>query len=110
MDQDYKVLAQFAPFATTDTDLYSVPAGTQAVVSTLAVANRSASVAGAYRIAVVPSGETLENKHYIAYDVTVDAKDTALLTIGLTLGPLDKLIVRASTADFTFNLFGVEFS
>jgi hypothetical protein len=110
MNQDYKVLSQISPFATTDTDLYTAPAGTQAVISTLVIANRSASNSGTYRIAVIPAGDELDTEHYIAYNVVVDPKDSALLTIGITLGALDTIVVQASTADFTFNLFGVEFS
>ena len=110
MDQDYKVLAQSAPLATTDTDLYIAPSGTQTVISSITVANRSGSTVGSYRIAVVPSGETLGNLHYIAFDIAIDAKDSATITLGITLGSADKLVVRASSGDFSFNVFGVEFS
>jgi len=37
MSATYKVLGQSAPAATTNADLYPVPASTQAVCSTLAV-------------------------------------------------------------------------
>lgn len=110
MDQDYKVLAQSSPLATTDTDLYVSPSGTQTVISSITVANRAASTVATYRIAVVPAGGSLEDLHYIVYDVTLDAKDSAVLTLGITLGPADKVIVRASTGDFSFNIFGVQFS
>jgi hypothetical protein len=60
MATTYKVLGQVAPGATTDTTLYTVPAGTEAVVSTLIVANR-ASTAATYRIAIRPNAATLAN-------------------------------------------------
>ena len=103
----YKVLGQSAPSATTNTNLYTVPAATSAVVSTLVVANRSASVA-TYRIAIRPAGATLANQHYIAFDITVGAGDSTTLTLGITLAATDVITVYASTANLSFNAFGSE--
>jgi hypothetical protein len=105
----YKVLAQSAPSATTNTDVYTVGAGKQAIVSTITVANRSAT-ARTYRIAIRPAGATLANQHYIAYDVTVGASDTTPLTLGVTLTATDVITVYASTADLSFGIFGSEIS
>ena len=105
----YKVLAQSAPSATTNTDVYTVGSGKQAIVSTLSIANRGTTSA-TYRIAVRPAGATLANQHYIAYDATIAPNDGILLTIGITLATTDVVTVRASTADLTFNLFGSEIS
>jgi hypothetical protein len=106
---EYKVLAQSAPAATTDTDIYTVGSGKQAVVSTITVANRSAS-AITYRIAVRPAGATLANEHYLAYDVALAANDTTALTLGITLTATDVVTVYASTADLSFGIFGSEIS
>jgi hypothetical protein len=103
----YKVLGQIAPSATTATTLYTAPAATQAVVSTIVVANRAATGA-TYRIAVRPGGATLANEHYIAYDVTVGGSDSTTITLGITLGATDVITVYASTANTSFNLFGSE--
>ena len=107
MPTAYKVLGQVAPSATTATALYTVPAATEAVISTVVVANRSASDV-TYRISVRPDGETLANKHYIAYDVTVGASDSTTITLGITMNATDVLEVYASTADLSFNAFGSE--
>ena len=109
MAYTYKVLGQSAPAATTDTNVYTVGAGKQAIVSTLSIANRGTASA-TYRIAIRPAGATLANTHYIAYDSTVAPNDGILLTIGITLAATDVVTVRASTADLTFNLFGSEIS
>ena len=109
MAYTYKVLAQSAPSATTNTDIYTVGSGKQAIVSTITIANRSAATE-TYRIAIRPAGTTLANQHYIAYDAAILANDSILLTIGLTLAATDVVTVRASTADLTFNLFGSEIS
>jgi hypothetical protein len=109
MAYTYKVLAQSAPSATTNTDVYTVGSGKQAIVSTITVANRSAT-ARTYRIAIRPAGATLANQHYIAYDVTVGASDTTPLTLGVTLTATDVITVYASTADLSFGIFGSEIS
>jgi hypothetical protein len=107
MPTTYKVLGQVAPSATTATTAYTVPSSTQTVVSTVIVANRSAS-AITYRIAVRPDAETLASKHYIAYDVPLAANDSVALTLGLTLGDTDVVTVYASSADTSFSLYGSE--
>ena len=103
----YKILGQAAPNATTNTDVYTVPANTQAIVSTLVITNRSGTDA-TYRIAARPAGATIADEHYIAYDVTVGASDSTGLTIGVTLNATDVLTVYASTADLSFSIFGSE--
>jgi hypothetical protein len=107
MATSYKVLAQLAPSATTDTTLYTVPSATETVISTLVIANRAASDA-TYDIAIRPDGATLANQHYIAKSVTVGASDSTTLTLGLTLDAADVITVRASTADLSFSVFGSE--
>jgi hypothetical protein len=107
MAQAYKVLAQSAPAATTNTDMYTVGAGLQIVASTVTICNRAA-VAATYRIAVRNGGATLANLHYIAYDATVAANDTIALTLGLTLQASDVITVYASSASLSFNIFGCE--
>ncbi len=107
MARSYKVLGQNNPAATTDTTLYTVPAGTQSVLSTISICNIAATAA-TYTIAIRPAGEALANKHYVAYNSSVPANDTAVLTLGLTMNATDILTVQASTASVTFGVFGSE--
>lgn len=107
MPQVFKVLGQNAPAGSADIDLYTVPASTSAVISTLVIANRAGGQA-TYRIAVRPAGAPLENKHYIAYDAVVNANDSTCLTLGLTLAATDVLTVRGSSANLSFTAFGSE--
>lgn len=107
MPTNYKVLGQSNPAATTATTLYTVPASTQAVISTIVVANLTATNA-TFRIAVRVNGATLANSQYVAYDVTVGASDSTALTLGITLGAADVVTVYASTANVTFTAFGSE--
>lgn len=105
----YKVLGQSAPSATTDTTLYTVPAATNTVVSSIVIANRDATAA-TFRIAIRPGGASLANQHYIAFDVTVGASDSTVLTLGLTLAATDVITVRASSANLSFSAYGSELS
>ena len=105
----YKVLGQSAPSATTNTDVYTVGSGKQAVISTITIANRDAAAA-TYRIAIRPAGATLANQHYIAYDAGVPANDTIALTIGISMEATDVLTVYASTANLSIGVFGSEIS
>jgi glucose-6-phosphate dehydrogenase assembly protein OpcA len=109
MATNYKVLGQSAPSATTATTLYTVPSATEAVVSSIVIANRDASSA-TYRIAIRPDGATLANEHYIAYDVTVGASDSTVLTLGITLDAADVVTIYASTANLSFSAYGSEIS
>lgn len=105
----YKVLAQSAPSATTNTDVYTVGAGKQATISTITIANRAAS-STTYRIAIRVAGSALSNEEYIAYDVVIAANDTSALTLGITLGAADVVTVYAGSANLSFNIFGTEIS
>jgi hypothetical protein len=103
----YKVLGQSAPAAATNTNLYTVPALTSAVISTIVVASRLGSAA-AFRIAIRPGGAAIADQHYIAYDVTVGAGDSTTITLGITLAATDIITVYASNANLSFNVFGSE--
>jgi hypothetical protein len=107
MPTTYKVLGQVNPSATTLTTLYTVPAASSAIISTMTIANLAATSA-TFRVAVRVAGAAIENKQYIAYDVTVAALDTLTLTLGVTLAATDVLSVYASTANMVFQAYGVE--
>jgi hypothetical protein len=105
----YKVLGQNSPTANTLTTVYTVPALTSAVLSTVTVCNQS-SVGATFRLAVRPSGESIAAKHYINYDTPVPANDTVSLTLGITLAATDVLSANANTSTLSFNVFGSEIS
>ena len=107
MATTYKVLGQVQPSANTQTTAYTVPASTQAVISTVTVCNFG-DVASTFRIAVQPAGASLINKHYIVFDTAVAPEDTVTLTLGITLGATDVLSVQSYSGLVSFNLFGSE--
>lgn len=109
MATTYKVLAQSNPSATTNTDIYTVPSATSAVISTIVICNQTSSTA-TYNIAVRKAGATLTAAQYIAYQVTVGASDSTALTLGITMATTDVLTVYSSTSTLSFTAFGSEIS
>lgn len=108
MATTYKVLGQAAPADTNNADLYTVPAATQAVVSTINVANVTASAA-TFSIYVRVAGAAAGNENAIAKDVTLAANSIYSATQGITLGATDVVTVQSGTADaLTFSMFGSE--
>lgn len=106
-----KVLGQAAPAATTETDLYIVASSStgvnQAVSSSVVICNRGGA-AGTFRVSVSVAGGATVNKDYLFYDVSVAKNTTYVATLGATLGSSDVVRVYASSANFSFSLFGVE--
>jgi len=109
MTTTYKVLGTSNPAATTATTLYTVPAATSTIVSTITICNQTSSPA-AFRIAIRPAGVTLAANHYVAYDTAIPANDTIALTMGITLATTDVITVYASSTTLSFLAFGTEIS
>jgi hypothetical protein len=107
MATTYKVLGQSAPLATTETDLYTVPALTSTIASSIIVCNRGATQA-TFRVSIAVNGGATGNKDYIYYDLLIAGNDTFIATIGVTLATTDKVKVYASSANFSFSLYGSE--
>lgn len=106
MANTYKVLGQSFPAATTNTDLYTVPASTSAVASTLVVCNTGAGTT--FRVAVRQGGAALTTAQYIVYDNYVNSNDSVFLTLGISLATTDVVTVYSGANTLTYNLFGTE--
>jgi len=104
--ETYKVIAQSNPSAAALTDIYTVPALTQAVISTIIVANRGN--ANTFRIAIAVAGTPDAYEQYIAYDAEISKNGVQEFTIGATLGAGDKIRVYTPTAGISVNVFGTE--
>lgn len=103
----YKILGQSSPAAATSTDLYTVPASTETIVSSLVVCNR-ASTSATYRLSVSSDGAVLADSQYLVYDANINGNETVALTLGITINATDKIRVYSSTTNLTFNAFGSE--
>lgn len=109
MADTLKILGQAGLSATTNTDVYTVPSGKSATLSTITVCNRDSS-ACTFRIQVAIAGAASTAAQYIFYDQPLDAYSTYSITIGITLATTD--VVRAYTSGslVSVNIFGVEVS
>lgn len=104
---NYKVLGQVAPSASVATTLYTVPVDTQAIISSITVANRG-TAAERFRVAVRPDGASLSNEHYVAYDILLNVYSTVALTLGITGDASDVVTVESDGGNLTFAAFGTE--
>ena len=108
MAEIYKILGQVAPNANTVSNVYTVPAATSAVVSSIVIVNRNNAANCTYRVAAQQAGAALANQHYIAYDAPIAALDTVALSLGITLGNTDVISVYSANANLSFSVFGTE--
>lgn len=109
MIEALKILGQAAPAATTLTDLYTVPASTSAVASTIAVCNQNATKIK-FRVSVAVAGAADVVKQYLFHDVELLAHSSFTATVGITLATTDVVRIYSDTASVSFNLFGTEVS
>lgn len=107
MAESYKILAQSSPLATTSTDVYTVPAATSTVISTVTICNRGTSTIK-FRMSVAIAGAVLANTQYTHYDVSVPANDTLALVMGITLAATDVIRIYTDLATISVNVFGGE--
>ena len=109
MTTTYKVLGQVAPLATTETDVYTVPAATQVVLSTVHVCNRG-NTDTTFRLSLSVNGSATATKDFLAYDAALPANDFVALTLGLTLDTADVVRIYAGNNNITVAVFGAELS
>jgi hypothetical protein len=103
----YKILGQINPTANTQTTLYTAPASNQTVVSTVIICNQSA-VAGTFKLALIPSGQSLSTSRYISFDTQAPSNDSVMLTLGLTMASGDSIVANVSSSNFSVSAYGSE--
>lgn len=106
----YKVLGQSAPTAATLTTLYTVPALTSTIVSSLVSTNLNGTTPDVINVAVRPAGASITNSMYITYSVTVPPYSNYVIQFGLTLATTDVVSVYSLNGTTSFSLFGSELS
>lgn len=89
--------------------LYTVPANTQAVISTIAICN-TASAAATYRIGFDDTEGTPGASEWLVYDSSVSANDTTFLSVGIALEATKNIRVSSSADTVTFQAFVSELS
>lgn len=103
-----KTLGQSKPAAATDNTLYTVPALTDAVVSSIVVAE-TAGAATTFRICTDSGGSTSTAVgKALAWDVAIPANSIVTLTLGITLAAASTLLARSLSGSCTFTAYGQE--
>jgi len=102
-----KVLGQHVPSAAATDLMYTVPASTQAVVSSIVCCN-TASTEDKISIAVVESGDTIAPKNLLYYQLPITGENTFTSTIGITMNTGDMLYVYSLYGNVAFSAFGQE--
>jgi hypothetical protein len=112
MPTTYKTLGQVQSTGTIGTydRLYTVPASTSSVVSSIVICNQTAS-AQYFRLACASSSATVTAKEFISFGTLVPANDTIPLVIGVTLdSTIRHLMCSSTSASVSFSAFGAETS
>lgn len=103
-----KTLGRQNPAANTDATLYTVPASTDTVVSSIVVTETGGATA-TFRICTDAGGSTASAAaRAVAWDVTLAANGVQVFALGLTLAAASTIVVKASTANVVFSAFGQE--
>ena len=88
---------------TTYATLYAVPAGKEAIISSIVICNTGAQ--GTYRIGITTSETDPNAAQWLAYDVVVAANTTTALKLGVALDSGKYLRVSSSANTITFSAF-----
>lgn len=113
MPNTYKILGQVNPSANTQSNVYVVPAATEAVVNSIIIANQGTSNVS-YSVMVMPLAEfaapASNGKYFLIRGSSMPGGDTATLTLSLTLPAGAVLAANTSSGNLSFSAFGVEIS
>jgi hypothetical protein len=92
------------------TQLYVVPSGNSAIVSTVSISNLT-STAAQYRIGITDVANAAPAiSEMLVYDATVAGNDTVTLSLGVTLAAGKEILVMANSPEISFAAFGSEIS
>ena len=112
MAQTYKRLGAINPSANTQTNVYVVPAATEAVISTITVCNQAATNAS-FSIAMMTASQfnaSAPAATFLIRGAVVPAADTLVLTMGLTANAGSVFVANTNSANISFGAFGSEIS
>ena len=89
--------------------LYTTPAATEAVISSLVITNQSSS-AITVRIGLDTTAGTPGASEFLVYDAAIAGNDTVALTLGVTLDAEKYIRVSSSADTCNFSAFLTEIS
>ena len=109
MTETLQVLGQLNPPASTLTPLYTCGSALGAAASSISVCNQDI-VPVLFNVSVAVGGAADTPAQYLYYQLSLDTNDTFIATVGITLALNDVVRVWASSANVSFQLFGVQVS
>lgn len=89
---------------TTYATLYTTPAATQAVISSIVICNQSSS-AITFRIGLDTAAGTPSASEFLVYDAAIAGNDTIALTLGVTLDASKYIRISSSANTCSFSAF-----
>jgi hypothetical protein len=106
----YKILAQNQFVNQVTTNVYTVPANTSAIISTITVCNTGVAVTGGFYLYVRIGGTSQGFLQTLVPFGTVAPLETLVLKLGITLAATDVITITSTTtsANLTISLFGSE--
>lgn len=94
--------------ATTNTDVYTAPASTQAVASSVSVCNRTAGNL-TFRLSHLDAATGAPaNEDYFVYDQTILANSSQFFQLGITMAATDTISAYASNTGISVIVWGSE--
>lgn len=110
MAQSFKRLGAINPTANTQTNVYVVPAATEAVISTITICNQSVANVS-YSLMLMNASEyaaAAPTATFLVRGATVPAADSIILTIGITANAGAILAANTNNTSVSFSAFGSE--
>lgn len=101
------ITKQARPAAATTVAIYTVPAATRTLVSSILIANDD-SASATYRVTHAIAGAADAVGQRLAPDLAIPPNSVDGLTIGGTLNATDVIRVQSSTGNVNFFLYGIE--
>lgn len=102
-----KNLGQSLPAASTLTALYTAPAATSTVISSVVICNQGAGTAK-FRVSHSIAGAADALAQYLYRDTELAPGKTYVATLGITMATTDILKVQSDTGQCSFNAYGQE--
>ena len=110
MPQTFKRLGAINPSGNTQTNVYVVPAATEAVVSTVTICNQASTNASYSLIVMLPSefSSPAPAKSFVVRGASVPAADSIILTLGITANAGSIISANTNSPNISFIAFGSE--
>ena len=110
MPQTFKRLGAINPSANTQTNVYIVPAATEAVISTVTICNQAQTNAS-YSLIVMNASEFTSPapvRTFVVRGASVPAADSIILTLGMTANAGSIIAANTNSPNISFIAFGSE--